>query len=230
MADLDQKSNYSSNLDDLDSAADDQQQKKKSVLQKLRERDVPGLKQDFDDYLQKSVVDPISNEGAASGHSELGENLGAGLGAVTSTVADYLVPNTPGEAAMSAVPFIGKLGKTVGTGVREAEAGEGILSKLANKMPSREASLVADEAEQGAAKLPVRSNPSAGTSIDYSKAGNTASMTGGRSTPGLRELQEQYQELASARDPKAQEVLKQIQDLRNPKNTPNPWDFLNNNK
>lgn len=92
------------------------------MLDSLKNRDIPQAKKDFDDVLTERVVEPLAEKGYP--------DLGAGLATAASTATEYLVPDSPEELAMAALP-VGKLGK-VAKSAEKLEALKPIFKNLNN--------------------------------------------------------------------------------------------------
>lgn len=119
--------------DDADEDKNSTRGKLKSMLQKIREGDIPGAKQDVDDVIQDKVVNPLYKAGY--------ENAGPALGAGLSAGIEYAVPDTPAQAALMAagplakgVGVVGKLGKVASMAGKEEQAASA-LSRVGNAIP-----------------------------------------------------------------------------------------------
>lgn len=73
------------------------------MLEMLKEGQVPEAKEEFDELLSEEVVEPLAKRGYP--------NVGAGIAAGTSAVADFAIPDSAAEAGLMAAGPLGKLAK-----------------------------------------------------------------------------------------------------------------------
>lgn len=130
---------------------------KKSLLQKLREKDFPGIKKDIDDSIYDNVVEPM----AKAGYETAGPAIGAGLGAA----ADFALPDDMADVGLMAMGPIGKVGKAASV-VKKMR-----LDDLKKLMPERAAKAAEDIRLQGFSNL-------------FDEAGNLIATIGEHSTAG----------------------------------------------
>lgn len=101
---------------------DEEENSKKSLLDKIRERNYPAIKKDIDDSIYDNVVEPMHKAGF--------ENAGPAIGAGLSAANEFFVPGSDTEAAMSmAGPIVGKLGKLAKPAAKVAEELAGPATK-----------------------------------------------------------------------------------------------------
>lgn len=99
--------------------------KKKTLLEKLRDRDYPEIKKDIDEGIYDNVVEPMAKAGY--------ENAGPAIGAGLSAANEFFVPGSDTETAMLAAgPVVGKLGKLAKPAARAAEEVAETIPKLFN--------------------------------------------------------------------------------------------------
>jgi hypothetical protein len=97
---------------------------KKSFIRQLLSKEIPGVRRakDYvDERLTKRIVEPLAQKGY--------EDVGAAIATIPSTAAEFLLPDTVGDAALMSVPAAGKAAGKVAKAAKAAQE-----AKLANRV------------------------------------------------------------------------------------------------
>lgn len=131
---------------------------KKSMLQKLRERDFPGIKKDIDESIYENVAEPMYKAGY--------ETAGPAVGAAMGAAADFALPDDMTDVGMMAMGPVSKVGKAA-SAVRKLH-----LDDLKKVLPPEKLAKIAEEVRvKGFANLFDEAGKMLGTVGEHSDAG-----------------------------------------------------------